>query len=168
MTWSNLFPNAFAWVKAYTAYSHVFLSLFYFSISYALDQASDTGPVVLWFVCPFSIAITSSWSMYFSLFVYFARVNFCPFSLSLGVGGLLWLVIVALPGPFWVFFLFCFVFLVNGFICQSISLGEPSFLSFNFYLSVSKSDIRISFCKTRSVVIEFALLIAKINHVMAV
>ena len=28
MTWSNLFPNASAWVKAYTAYSHVFLSLF--------------------------------------------------------------------------------------------------------------------------------------------
>ena len=28
MTWSNLFPNASAWVKAYTAYSHVFPSLF--------------------------------------------------------------------------------------------------------------------------------------------
>ena len=28
MTESNLFPNASAWVKAYTAYSHVFPSLF--------------------------------------------------------------------------------------------------------------------------------------------
>ena len=28
MTWSNLFPNASAWVKAYTTYSHVFPSLF--------------------------------------------------------------------------------------------------------------------------------------------
>ena len=28
MTWSNLFPNASTWVKAYTAYSHVFPSLF--------------------------------------------------------------------------------------------------------------------------------------------
>ena len=28
MTWSNLFPNASARVKAYTAYSHVFPSLF--------------------------------------------------------------------------------------------------------------------------------------------
>ena len=28
MTWSNVFPNASAWVKAYTAYSHVFPSLF--------------------------------------------------------------------------------------------------------------------------------------------
>ena len=28
MTWSNLFPNASAWVTAYTAYSHVFPSLF--------------------------------------------------------------------------------------------------------------------------------------------
>ena len=28
MTWSNLFRNASAWVKAYTAYSHVFPRLF--------------------------------------------------------------------------------------------------------------------------------------------
>ena len=35
------------------------------------------------------------------LFVYFARVNFCHFSLPLGVRGWLWLVIVALP---WFFF----------------------------------------------------------------
>ena len=28
MTWSNLFPDASALVKAYTAYSHVFPSLF--------------------------------------------------------------------------------------------------------------------------------------------
>ena len=32
------------------------------------------------------------------LFVYFARVNSFPFSLSLGVSGRLWLVIVTLPG----------------------------------------------------------------------
>ena len=34
MAWPNLFPNASAWVKAYTAYSHVVPGLF--SISYAL------------------------------------------------------------------------------------------------------------------------------------
>ena len=34
MTWPNSFPNASAWMKAYTAYSHVFPSLF--SKSYAL------------------------------------------------------------------------------------------------------------------------------------
>ena len=28
MTWSNLFRDASAWVKAYTAYSHIFRSLF--------------------------------------------------------------------------------------------------------------------------------------------
>ena len=28
MTWSNLFHNASAWVKAYTAYSHVFPRLY--------------------------------------------------------------------------------------------------------------------------------------------
>ena len=28
MTFSNLFPNASAWVKAYTAYCHVFPSFF--------------------------------------------------------------------------------------------------------------------------------------------
>ena len=29
MTWSNLLPNAYAWVKAYTAYGHVYFpSLF--------------------------------------------------------------------------------------------------------------------------------------------
>ena len=26
--WPNLFPNAFAWMKLYTAYSHVFPSLY--------------------------------------------------------------------------------------------------------------------------------------------
>ena len=39
MTWSNLFPNASAWVKAYTAYSLICPSLFLFSISYALRGA---------------------------------------------------------------------------------------------------------------------------------
>ena len=34
MTWPNLFPNASAWMKVNTAYSHVFPSLF--SIFYAL------------------------------------------------------------------------------------------------------------------------------------
>ena len=38
------------------------------------------------------------------LFVYFARVNSCPFSLPLAVGGRLRLVIVALPGLFYYFF----------------------------------------------------------------
>ena len=28
MIWSNLFPNSFAWLKAYTAYNHIFPSLF--------------------------------------------------------------------------------------------------------------------------------------------
>ena len=35
------------------------------------------------------------------LFVYFARVNFYPFSLPLGVRGWLRLVVVALPGLFY-------------------------------------------------------------------
>ena len=35
------------------------------------------------------------------LFVYLARVDFCPSSLPLGVGRLLRLVIVALPGLFY-------------------------------------------------------------------
>ena len=35
------------------------------------------------------------------LFVYFARVRFCPFSLPLGVGGWLRFVIVALPALFY-------------------------------------------------------------------
>ena len=48
MTWSNLFRNASAWVKAYTAYSHVFRKLFYFSISDALRWAIQDR-MVLWF-----------------------------------------------------------------------------------------------------------------------
>ena len=36
MIWSNLFPNASARVKADKAYSHIFPSLFLFSITYAL------------------------------------------------------------------------------------------------------------------------------------
>ena len=35
------------------------------------------------------------------LFVYFARVNFCPFSLPVGARGWLWLMIVALLGLFY-------------------------------------------------------------------
>ena len=34
-------------------------------------------------------------------FVYFARVNFCPFPLPLGISGWLRLLIVALPGRFY-------------------------------------------------------------------
>ena len=48
MTWTNLFPNASAWVKAHTAYSHGFPSLFLVSISSALrwaiqDQRSSSS-----------------------------------------------------------------------------------------------------------------------------
>ena len=39
MTWPNLLPNASGWINAYTAYSHVFPSLF--SISYALRWATQ-------------------------------------------------------------------------------------------------------------------------------
>ena len=40
-----------------------------------------------------------SWYVFLvHLFVYFAHVNFCPFSLPLGVRDWLWLVILALPG----------------------------------------------------------------------
>ena len=39
------------------------------------------------------------------VFVYFACVNFCPFSLPLGFRGWLRLVTVALPGLFYYFFL---------------------------------------------------------------
>ena len=38
------------------------------------------------------------------LFVCFARICFCPFSLSLGVEGWLRFVIVAYPGPFYKLF----------------------------------------------------------------
>ena len=48
--WSNLFPNASTMVKTDTAYSHIFPSLFLFSISYICTQVSDTGPMVLWFL----------------------------------------------------------------------------------------------------------------------
>ena len=35
------------------------------------------------------------------LFLYFASINFCPFSPPLGVRGWLWLLTVALPGLFY-------------------------------------------------------------------
>ena len=57
---------------------------------------------------PYSIVVTSLgeerevvYVLLVHLFVYFARVNFCPFSLPLGVRGCLRLVIVALPGLFY-------------------------------------------------------------------
>ena len=61
------------------------------------------------FLVLFNIVITSlgedraSWSGCFSciLFVYFARVNFRPFPLPLGVRNWLRFVIVALPGLFY-------------------------------------------------------------------
>ena len=43
MTSSNLFPFS-AWVKPYTAYSQVFIQHILYT------HASDTGPVVLWFI----------------------------------------------------------------------------------------------------------------------
>ena len=43
--------------------------------------------------------------------VYFAHVNFCPFSLPPGVRGWLWLVIVALHGLFLLTFLYDFFFI---------------------------------------------------------
>ena len=47
MTWSNLFLNASAWVKAYTTYSRVFPFVL---IQHVIcTQVSDTGPMVLWF-----------------------------------------------------------------------------------------------------------------------
>ena len=45
MIWPNLFPNAFAWVKVYTAYSHVFKLVQHILCT----QVSDTEPMVLWF-----------------------------------------------------------------------------------------------------------------------
>ena len=63
MIWLNLFPNASAWVKAYTAHSHVSPSLF--SISYALrwvrqDQWSSgyqflCQSIHFWFYEPLSL-----------------------------------------------------------------------------------------------------------------
>ena len=49
MIWSNMFPDPSVRVKADTAYSHIFSSLFLFSISYALMWAIQAGPMVLWF-----------------------------------------------------------------------------------------------------------------------
>ena len=70
----------------------------------------------MFFFSPFSIVITSLgeevYVLLMHLFVYFARANFCPFFLHLGVG--LRLVIVALPGLF--FELFCMVL-------SSVALG---------------------------------------------
>ena len=42
MALSNLSPNVSAWVRAYTAYSHVFIQ------HILCTQVSDTGPMVLW------------------------------------------------------------------------------------------------------------------------
>ena len=55
---------------------------------------------------PFSIVITSLGEEGAGLcasraFAYFARVDFCPSSLPLGVGGWMLLVIAALPGLFY-------------------------------------------------------------------
>ena len=47
MTWSNL-PYAFGWVKAYTAYSHVFPSFFFLIQHILCTQGSDTGPLVIY------------------------------------------------------------------------------------------------------------------------
>ena len=52
------------------------------------------------------------------LFVYFTRVNLCPFSLPLGVGGWLWLVIMALPG----LFINVFEILKENLICEDYDL----------------------------------------------
>ena len=48
MTGSNLFPNASAWVKAYTALSAYF-SKFVLIQHILSTQVSDTGSMVVWF-----------------------------------------------------------------------------------------------------------------------
>ena len=50
------------------------------------------------FFSPFSIVITSLGEERAGVYASRAFVNFCPFSLPLGVRGLPWLVIVTLPG----------------------------------------------------------------------
>ena len=66
LTWSNLFPNASAWVKSYAAYCHVFPSSFQFSISYAHRWA-----------------IQNLWSSGFKWFVFFFLFSFSFFFHSL-------------------------------------------------------------------------------------
>ena len=68
MTVSNLFPNASAWVKAYTALSaNVFPS--FFLIPHILStQLSDTRPTVLWFT--FSNSLPDQITRYFFYYCY--------------------------------------------------------------------------------------------------
>ena len=48
VTWPNLFPNASAWVKLYTAYSHVFPSLFstYYMYMHSGERYRIKDPLV--------------------------------------------------------------------------------------------------------------------------
>ena len=78
--------------------------MFFFVLPYACI-------LFLCFFSPFSIAITSLGEeranlSVFRTFVRFALVWFCQVPLSLGVWKGLWLVIEALPGLFFYFFLF--------------------------------------------------------------
>ena len=59
--------------------------------------------LALFLVIFFSVLLAASfvYVLHVHLFVYFARVNFCPFSLPLGVRGWLRLVAVALPALFY-------------------------------------------------------------------
>ena len=63
-------------------------------------------------------------------FVYFARVNFCPFSLPLGVRD--WLRLVALPGHFYYLF---FILLSSSAVKVQLSQAEGK---------VNKMSVRIS------------------------
>ena len=49
MTGSNFFPNASAWMKAYTALSANVYSKFDLIQHILSTQVSDTGPMFLWF-----------------------------------------------------------------------------------------------------------------------
>ena len=47
ITWSNLFSNVTAWVKANTAYN---ISKLVLIQHFLCTQVSNTGPMVLWFI----------------------------------------------------------------------------------------------------------------------
>ena len=62
MMWSNLFPNASVWVKAYTVYSHVFPGLFFFLNSaypmHSCERYRTNGPLVLFLI---EIPVCKQW-----------------------------------------------------------------------------------------------------------
>ena len=88
------------------------------------------------------------------LFICFARVYLCPYSLPLGVEGWLRFVIVAYPGPFYKLFAMIIVLYVNNvYVLRKVRIGT--------ILELSCAKWEFSLCRAKYFLLVMYMFCAK-------